>query len=112
MSNENVTPDDDDVAVNVEIDDKNDPDKNKSRRNFWPFGKGGDKRAKSDENQEKSDRKKSKSLEVSCDKEKVIATAARRSKRRATLEPSASPSVSTTTPRPTRYRFSIQLFSD
>ena len=102
MSNENVTADEDDVAINVEMSDKNETDKNKGRHNFWPFGNSCDKQAKSEKSKEKSDRKKLKSSEMS-DKEKVTAAATEKSaKRRATLEPSASPSVSTT-PRPTRY---------
>ena len=101
MSNENVTADEDDVAINVEMSDKNETDKNKGRHNFWPFGNSGDKQAKNEKIKEKSDRKKLKSSEMS-DKEKVTAATEKSAKRRATLEPSASPSVSTT-PRPTRY---------
>ena len=106
MSNENVAADDQDVVINVETSDKNETDKNKGRHNFWPFGHSGDKKTKSEKSKEKcGDRKKLKSSESSGEPENVTATTAsatRSSKRRATLEPSGSPSVSTTTPRPTR----------
>jgi hypothetical protein len=85
----------DEVVIKMEsTSTKTNVDKN-GRQRFWPFG-GSDSDKKSDVR--KSDRKKSKKSESSDKSSKPSGG----SVRRATLEPSASPAVSATTPRATR----------
>ena len=113
MSSENDggTPEDDgsgnndDVVVKIESTSttKSSVDKN-GRSRFWPFGGGKENNSESEKvpktEKKKSDRKKSKSSETS--EKPGTSSRPSGSVRRATLEPSASPSVSTTTPRATR----------
>ncbi len=112
--NEGGTPEDDgsgnndEVVVKIEsTSTKSSVDKN-GRNRFWPFGGGKDNNSSSDSEKvtkterKKSDRKKSKSSETSDKPGTGSSSRPSGSVRRATLEPSASPSVSTTTPRATR----------
>ena len=93
----------DEFVIKIEsTSTKSNVDKN-GRHRFWPFG--GQSSDKKSENV-KSDRKKSKKSENS-DK---VSKPSGGSVRRSTLEPSASPSVSTTTPRVTRSKLNEKHF--